>query len=190
MCRKAEKNHFIWPLKRFRRLRVYRLTTLFWNIRKSLQIMAGRLGKYPWKSRRYFFIRLTDCFRILVLWRACTINLQIPELTECAKLLRYTSNNVNQIARRGNSSGCPGTSDGLNREWKTQACAGYIPAHCLQLPELSAFGAGHSALSRYRPAEYRLHKSGRKFPARSSQWPKDCSFQPSLLAQGDQQDGG
>ena len=27
------------------------------------------------------------------------INLQIPELTECAKLLRYTSNNVNQIAR-------------------------------------------------------------------------------------------
>ena len=34
-----------------------------------------------------------------------TINLQIPELTECAKLLRYTSNNVNQIARRVNSSG-------------------------------------------------------------------------------------
>ena len=25
-----------------------------------------------------------------------TVNLQIPELTECAKLLRYTSNNVNQ----------------------------------------------------------------------------------------------
>ncbi len=34
-----------------------------------------------------------------------TVNLQIPELTECAKLLRYTSNNVNQIARRVNSSG-------------------------------------------------------------------------------------
>ncbi len=34
-----------------------------------------------------------------------TINLQIPELTECAKLLRYTSNNVNQIARRINSGG-------------------------------------------------------------------------------------
>ena len=34
-----------------------------------------------------------------------TINLQIPELTECAKLLRYTSNNVNQIARRVNSGG-------------------------------------------------------------------------------------
>ena len=32
-----------------------------------------------------------------------TINLQIPELTECAKLLRYTSNNVNQIAHRVNS---------------------------------------------------------------------------------------
>ena len=32
-----------------------------------------------------------------------TVNLQIPELTECAKLLRYTSNNVNQIARRVNS---------------------------------------------------------------------------------------
>ena len=34
-----------------------------------------------------------------------TINLQIPELTECAKFLRYTSNNVNQIARRVNSGG-------------------------------------------------------------------------------------
>lgn len=33
------------------------------------------------------------------------INLQIPELAECAKLLRYTSNNVNQIARRVNSDG-------------------------------------------------------------------------------------
>ncbi len=32
-----------------------------------------------------------------------TVQLQIPELTECAKLLRYTSNNVNQIARRVNS---------------------------------------------------------------------------------------
>ena len=34
-----------------------------------------------------------------------TVHLQISELTECAKLLRYTSNNVNQIARRVNSSG-------------------------------------------------------------------------------------
>ena len=33
------------------------------------------------------------------------VNLQIPELDECAKLLRYTSNNVNQIARRVNSGG-------------------------------------------------------------------------------------
>ena len=37
------------------------------------------------------------------------INLEIPELAECAKLLRYTSNNVNQIARTVNSGGtlCP-----------------------------------------------------------------------------------
>ena len=34
-----------------------------------------------------------------------TVNLQIPELTECAKLLRHISNNVNQIARRVNSGG-------------------------------------------------------------------------------------
>ena len=34
-----------------------------------------------------------------------TVNLKIPELTECARLLRYTSNNVNQIARRVNSDG-------------------------------------------------------------------------------------
>ena len=34
-----------------------------------------------------------------------TVNLQIPELAKCAKLLRYTSNNVNQIARRVNSGG-------------------------------------------------------------------------------------
>ncbi len=34
-----------------------------------------------------------------------SINLQIPELAECAKLLRCTSNNVNQIARRVNSGG-------------------------------------------------------------------------------------
>ena len=33
------------------------------------------------------------------------IHLQIPELAECAKLLRYTSNNVNRIARRVNSGG-------------------------------------------------------------------------------------
>ena len=33
------------------------------------------------------------------------VQLQIPELTKCAKLLRYTSNNVNQIARRVNSGG-------------------------------------------------------------------------------------
>ena len=33
------------------------------------------------------------------------VQLQIPELIECAKLLRYTSNNVNQIARRVNSGG-------------------------------------------------------------------------------------
>ena len=33
------------------------------------------------------------------------VQLQIPELTECAKFLRYTSNNVNQIARRVNSGG-------------------------------------------------------------------------------------
>jgi len=35
----------------------------------------------------------------------CFVQLQIPELTECAKLLRYTSNNVNQIAHRVNSGG-------------------------------------------------------------------------------------
>ena len=33
------------------------------------------------------------------------VKLQIPELNECAKLLRYTSNNVNQIAHRVNSGG-------------------------------------------------------------------------------------
>lgn len=33
------------------------------------------------------------------------VKLQIPELTECAKLLRYISNNLNQIARRVNSDG-------------------------------------------------------------------------------------
>ena len=33
------------------------------------------------------------------------VHLQIPELTECAKLLQYTSNNVNQITRRVNSGG-------------------------------------------------------------------------------------
>ena len=34
-----------------------------------------------------------------------TVNLKIPELTECARLLRYISNNMNQIARRINSGG-------------------------------------------------------------------------------------
>ena len=33
------------------------------------------------------------------------INLEIPELTECVQLMRYTSNNVNQIARTMNSGG-------------------------------------------------------------------------------------
>ena len=32
------------------------------------------------------------------------VQLQIKELDECAKLLRHTSNNVNQIARRCNST--------------------------------------------------------------------------------------
>ena len=31
------------------------------------------------------------------------VNLEIPELAECVKLLRYTSNNVNQIARQMNA---------------------------------------------------------------------------------------
>ena len=34
-----------------------------------------------------------------------TVNLQIPELVECAKYLRFASNNLNQIARRVNSGG-------------------------------------------------------------------------------------
>ena len=34
-----------------------------------------------------------------------TVNLQIPELAECAKYLRFASNNLNQIARRVNSGG-------------------------------------------------------------------------------------
>ena len=34
-----------------------------------------------------------------------TIRLNIPELNECAKYLRYASNNLNQIARRVNSDG-------------------------------------------------------------------------------------
>ena len=33
------------------------------------------------------------------------VNLKIPELAECAKLLRYISNNVNQVARTLNSGG-------------------------------------------------------------------------------------
>ena len=33
------------------------------------------------------------------------INLEIPELSECEKLLRYISNNANQIARMLNSGG-------------------------------------------------------------------------------------
>ena len=33
------------------------------------------------------------------------INLEIPELANCEKLLRYISNNVNQIARTLNSGG-------------------------------------------------------------------------------------
>lgn len=33
------------------------------------------------------------------------INLEIPEMNECAKLLRYTSNNINQIARTVNAGG-------------------------------------------------------------------------------------
>ena len=33
------------------------------------------------------------------------VNLKIPELAECEKLLRYISNNVNQIARTLNSGG-------------------------------------------------------------------------------------
>lgn len=31
------------------------------------------------------------------------VNLEIPELTECTSLLRYISNNVNQMARQMNS---------------------------------------------------------------------------------------
>ena len=35
------------------------------------------------------------------------INLDLPELKECSRLLRSASNNLNQIARRVNSSGGP-----------------------------------------------------------------------------------
>ncbi len=50
--------------------------------------------------------------------------------------------------------------------------------------------ASHSVLSWYKPARYRLRKSGRKSPARSSQWTKDCSFPPSPPAQEHWPDGG
>ena len=33
------------------------------------------------------------------------VNLEIPELTKCVKLLHYISNNVNQMARHMNSGG-------------------------------------------------------------------------------------
>ena len=33
------------------------------------------------------------------------INLELPELAECAQLMRYTSNNVNQMARTMNAGG-------------------------------------------------------------------------------------
>ncbi len=47
-----------------------------------------------------------------------TLNLQIPELAVCAKLLRYTSNNVNQIARRVNTGGAiyPDEVDEINEK--------------------------------------------------------------------------
>ena len=46
------------------------------------------------------------------------INLQIPELAECAKLLRYASNNVNQLARRVNAGGgvYPDEVDGITEK--------------------------------------------------------------------------
>ena len=50
--------------------------------------------------------------------------------------------------------------------------------------------AVRSASSWYRPAECRWHRSGRKSPARSSQWPKDCSFPPSPPAQAHWPDEG
>ena len=56
------------------------------------------------------------------------------------------------------------------------------------LPTLPA--AVCSASSWYRPAECRWHRSGRKAPARSSQWPKDCSFPPSPPAQAHWPDEG
>ncbi len=46
------------------------------------------------------------------------------------------------------------------------------------------------ASSWYRPAKYKSHKSGRTSPARSSQWPKDCSFPPSPPAQAHWPDEG
>ena len=42
------------------------------------------------------------------------IRLQLPELNECNKLLRYASNNLNQIARRVNS-GCAADMDELQK---------------------------------------------------------------------------
>ena len=55
------------------------------------------------------------------------VNLEIPELAECAKLLRYTSNNVNQIARTINSGGAvypDEVNDICTKQDKPTGCSG------------------------------------------------------------------
>ena len=42
------------------------------------------------------------------------VNLEIPELSECAKLLRYISNNVNQMACHMNSGGAVYPNEGCD----------------------------------------------------------------------------
>ena len=64
------------------------------------------------------------------------VNLKIPELEECVRLLRYTSNNVNQIARTLNSGGAvyPGEiSDICAKQNETNQLFGEILAQLSRL---------------------------------------------------------
>ena len=58
------------------------------------------------------------------------IKLELPELKQMISLLRYTSNNINQIAKRLNESG-RATTPTLRRFWKSRSSYGDLPTKFL-----------------------------------------------------------
>lgn len=70
---------------------------IFWVSEEEKKLIEGKMAQAGMTNLSAYLRRIAIDGMI--------IKLELPELKELVSLLRYTSNNINQIARRANESG-------------------------------------------------------------------------------------